>query len=78
MSDFKLLIGGALVPGDATMEVINPATGQPFLTVPRASVAQADAAIAAAKAAQPAGRHAAGAAAASPAAPGRRDRRAGR
>jgi acyl-CoA reductase-like NAD-dependent aldehyde dehydrogenase len=28
MSDFKLLIGGALVPGDA-MEVINPATG-PF------------------------------------------------
>jgi acyl-CoA reductase-like NAD-dependent aldehyde dehydrogenase len=54
MSDFKLLIGGALVPGDATMEVINPATGQPFLTVPRASVAQADAAIAAAKAAQPA------------------------
>lgn len=54
MSEMRLLIGGALVPGDRTMDVINPATGEAFLTVPRASVAQADAAIAAAKAAQPA------------------------
>lgn len=53
MSEHKLLIGGALVEGDMTMDVINPATGQPFTTVARASRAQADAAIAAAKAAVP-------------------------
>ncbi|OYX61686.1 MAG: aldehyde dehydrogenase [Novosphingobium sp. 32-60-15] len=53
MTDYKLLIGGALVAGDMTMDVINPATGEPFATAPRASVAQADAAIAAAKAAVP-------------------------
>ncbi|MGD9810872.1 MAG: aldehyde dehydrogenase family protein [Sphingobium sp.] len=51
MPDLKMLIGGALVDGDSEMDVIDPATGQPFITVPRASVAQADAAIAAAKAA---------------------------
>lgn len=53
MADYKLLIGGNLVNGDMTMDVINPATGEPFCTVPRASAAQADAAIAAAKAAVP-------------------------
>lgn len=53
MTDTKLLIGGELVAGDMTMDVINPATGEPFTTVPRASVAQADKAIAAAKAAVP-------------------------
>ncbi|NLR70240.1 aldehyde dehydrogenase family protein [Novosphingobium sp. ERN07] len=53
MPQYKLLIGGALVNGDMTMDVINPATGEPFCTVPRASAAQADAAIAAAKAAVP-------------------------
>lgn len=53
MADYKLLIGGQLVDGDMTMDVINPATGEPFCTVPRASAAQADAAIAAAKAAVP-------------------------
>ena len=53
MTDYKLLIGGALVSGDKTMDVINPATGEPFATAPRASEAQADAAIAAAKAAVP-------------------------
>lgn len=51
MTEDKLLIDGELVAGDATMEVINPATGKAFVTVPRASVRQADAAIAAAKAA---------------------------
>ena len=51
---FKLLIGGRLVDGAATTEVINPATGQPLLTCPRASAAQAEQAIAAAKAAFPA------------------------
>ena len=51
MSDYPMLIGGELVAGDATLEVINPATGEPFATVARASVAQADRAVAAAKAA---------------------------
>ncbi|WP_374410345.1 aldehyde dehydrogenase family protein [Novosphingobium colocasiae] len=51
--DFKLLIGGELVDGDADMEVIEPATGAPFMTVPCGSVRQAVQAIAAAKAAQP-------------------------
>lgn len=53
MSDYKMLIGGRLVDGDATMEVINPATGAPFVTVPRASARQVDEAVAAAKAALP-------------------------
>lgn len=48
-----MLIDGELVTGDATLEVINPATGEPFTEVPRASRAEADRAIAAAKAAQP-------------------------
>ncbi len=51
MSDYKMLIGGKMVEGDQSMDVINPATGKAFTTVARASVAQADAAIAAAKAA---------------------------
>ena len=54
MTQHKLLIGGALVDGAATMDVINPDTGEAFASVPRASAAQADEAIAAAKAAQPA------------------------
>jgi acyl-CoA reductase-like NAD-dependent aldehyde dehydrogenase len=53
MVDYKLLIGGELVDGDLDMDVVNPATGQCFVTVPRASTRQADQAIAAAKAAQP-------------------------
>ncbi len=53
MSDYKMLIGGKMVEGDQSMDVINPATGKAFTTVARASVAQADAAIAAAKAAAP-------------------------
>lgn len=53
MSDFKMLIGGNMVEGDQSMDVINPATGKVFTTVARASIAQADAAIAAAKAAAP-------------------------
>src|SRR3546814_2463714 len=55
MSDiFKLLIDGELVDGDSSMEVIDPATGAPFQTVPRGSARQLDQAVAAAKAAQPA------------------------
>ena len=53
MTNTKLLIGGELVDGDMTMDVVNPATGEPFTTVPRASAAQADKAIAAARAAVP-------------------------
>jgi acyl-CoA reductase-like NAD-dependent aldehyde dehydrogenase len=53
MSEYRMLIGGALVPGDMTMDVVNPATGAPFATAPRASVRQADQAIAAARAAVP-------------------------
>ncbi|SMD08049.1 aldehyde dehydrogenase family protein [Novosphingobium sp. B1] len=53
MADYKLLIGGDLVDGEMTMDVINPATGKAFCKVPRASASQADAAVAAAKAAVP-------------------------
>lgn len=53
MTEHRLLIGGELVAGDDTLDVVNPATGQPFVTVARASARQADAAIAAAKAALP-------------------------
>lgn len=54
MSDYKLLIGGKLVEGDATLDIVNPASGKAFAKVPHASVRQADAAVAAAKAAGPA------------------------
>lgn len=50
----RMLIGGELVEGDALLEVIDPATGQPFISVGRASGAQAEQAIAAACAAFPA------------------------
>ncbi|NQV94244.1 MAG: aldehyde dehydrogenase, partial [Sphingomonadales bacterium] len=51
MSEYKLLINGESVEGDASLDIINPATGEAFTTVARASVAQADEAVAAAKAA---------------------------
>ncbi len=50
----RMLIGGALVEGDATLDVIDPATGEPFVTVGRASELQAEQAITAARAAFPA------------------------
>ncbi len=50
----KLLIGGELVDGASTLDVINPATGQVLETAPRADKAQLETAIAAAKAAFPA------------------------
>lgn len=52
--DLKLLIGGELVDGNSSMDVIDPAAGKPFMTVPRGSVRQAEQVVAAAKAAQPA------------------------
>ena len=54
MMDYRILIGGSLVDAPTTLDVINPATGETFATVPHAGVAEADAAIAAARAAQPA------------------------
>jgi acyl-CoA reductase-like NAD-dependent aldehyde dehydrogenase len=54
MSDYKMLINGQMVAGDATMEVLNPATEESVAACPRASKAQLDQAVAAAKAAFPA------------------------
>jgi acyl-CoA reductase-like NAD-dependent aldehyde dehydrogenase len=54
MPDYKLLIGGRLVDGAATMDVINPATEEVLAACPRASEAQLDEAVAAAKQAFPA------------------------
>jgi acyl-CoA reductase-like NAD-dependent aldehyde dehydrogenase len=53
MSDFRLLIGGRLVEGAGTLNVINPATGRVLTTAPRADRAQLEQAVAAAKAAFP-------------------------
>ena len=54
MSDFNLLIDGKMVPGDQTMQVLNPATEEALASCPRASKRQLDEAVAAAKAAFPA------------------------
>ncbi|MBI1213099.1 MAG: aldehyde dehydrogenase family protein [Alphaproteobacteria bacterium] len=54
MSAYKLLINGRLEDGDATMNVLNPATEDVLAVCPRASKAQLDKAVAAAKAAFPA------------------------
>jgi len=54
MSEYKLLINGALVEGDAKLDVVNPATEEVTATCARASKAQLDQAVAAAKAAFPA------------------------
>jgi acyl-CoA reductase-like NAD-dependent aldehyde dehydrogenase len=53
MSEFKLLIGGKLVDGDDTMDVVNPATEEVLAKCPRASLKQLNEAVAAAKAAFP-------------------------
>ncbi len=52
MSDYKLLIGGKLITTAQTLDVINPATGEVFTRVPKASEADLNTAVAAAKAAQ--------------------------
>ena len=48
------LIDGRLVAGNATLEVVNPATGRPFALCPEASQADLDRAVAAARRAFPA------------------------
>lgn len=50
---FKLLIDGNLVAGASEFDVVNPATGEPFATCPKADAGQLERAVAAAKAAQP-------------------------
>src|SRR5262249_60273831 len=54
VSGFRLLIGGKLVEGTGTLDVINPATGRVLTTAPRADRGQLEQAVAAAKAAFPA------------------------
>src|SRR6516165_6215930 len=51
VSEFRLLIGGKLVEGAGTFDVINPATGRVLTTAPRADRGQLEQAVAAAKAA---------------------------
>lgn len=53
MKDFKMLVAGQLVSGAATIDVINPATGEILHRCPRADEAQLNAAVASAKAAFP-------------------------
>lgn len=53
MAEYRLLIDGALVPGDAEMDVINPATETVLAVAPRASERQLDEAVAAARRAFP-------------------------
>ncbi len=48
-SDFSHLIGGRLVPGDKTFDVINPATGRVFARCPDASAQDLDQAVDAAR-----------------------------
>jgi delta 1-pyrroline-5-carboxylate dehydrogenase len=52
--DFRLLIGGKLVAGAGSFDVINPATEQVLASCPRADLAQLNQAVAAAKGAFPA------------------------
>jgi acyl-CoA reductase-like NAD-dependent aldehyde dehydrogenase len=54
ISAYRLLIGGKLVPGAATLNVLNPATEEILAVAPRANRTQLDQAVAAAKAAFPA------------------------
>ncbi len=50
-STFRMIIGGRLVDGVPTQDVIDPATGEPFVRVPECTPAQLDEAVAAARAA---------------------------
>ena len=53
MNEFRLLIGGTLVDGDLSMNIINPATEEVLARCPRASPHQVNAAVRAAKMAFP-------------------------
>jgi acyl-CoA reductase-like NAD-dependent aldehyde dehydrogenase len=54
IADYRLLIGGKLVPGASTFDVINPATEEVVAACPRADENQLNQAVAAAKGAFPA------------------------
>jgi acyl-CoA reductase-like NAD-dependent aldehyde dehydrogenase len=54
ISEFKLLIGGKLVAGASSFDVLNPATEQVVAACPRADLTQLNHAVAAAKSAFPA------------------------
>ncbi|WP_109807532.1 aldehyde dehydrogenase family protein [Sphingosinithalassobacter portus] len=50
---YVMTIDGADAPGEGQVDVVNPATGKPFATAPRAGAADLDAAVAAARRALP-------------------------
>ena len=50
--DLPMLIGGEMVTSDKWIDVLNPATEEPFARVPHCSEDQLDEAVAAAQAAQ--------------------------
>lgn len=54
MEEFKLVIGGELIDGAGTIDVINPATGEAFARCARSDAALLNRAVAAAKSAFPA------------------------
>ena len=54
MSNFSMIIGGKPVAAERRFDVINPASGEAFASVPAGSVADLEAAVAAARAAFPA------------------------
>lgn len=49
--NYVMTIDGKAVPGEAMMDVVNPATGQPFASAPDCTAAQLDDAVASARAA---------------------------
>ena len=53
MSDYSMLINGKSVGAEGSIEVVNPATEAAIATVPEASLAQLDDAVAAARRALP-------------------------
>ena len=53
MTEFRLLVGGKLVEGASTLNVINPATGRTLTAAPRGDRVHLDQAVAAAKTAFP-------------------------
>ena len=53
MSDYSMLINGEAATAEHAIEVINPATETVIATVPEASLAQLDEAVAAARSALP-------------------------
>ena len=48
-SDYRMTIDGALVASSAIIEVVNPATGEPFATAPDCTAEQLDAAVTSAR-----------------------------